>query len=228
MTPYIIAVAGPSGAGKSLFCRILQSRYSNVSRLKLDDFFKDIDDVPKINGCINWDHPDSLKWDEMIQALKDLKSGKHAMVPHYSRKDDKCVGEKCVFPSEVMLFDGFMTLVNPELREFIDLKLYFDLSEDSQIKRRILRQPWVEHEYLNTIMIPASRKFIAPSKQYADHIINAELLPIGVSEQCINIIHSRFRQVKTSLEKSQVSHLYSPTSYQFSSVNIKNSAIYEN
>ncbi|MBU4314947.1 hypothetical protein KJ673_00910 [Patescibacteria group bacterium] len=222
MKPYIIAVAGPSGAGKSLFCRILQSRYSNVSRLKLDDFFKDKDDVPVIDGCINWDHPDSLKWDIMVQALKDLKDGKHAMVPHYSRKDDKCVGEKCVLPAEVMLFDGFMTLVNPELRDLIDLKLYFDLSEDSQIKRRRMRQPWVEDDYLYKIMIPAARMFIAPGKQYADYIINAELLPVGVSEQCINLIHSHFRQVKTSsLEKSKVSHLYSPSSYQFQSVNLK-------
>ncbi|KKS08510.1 MAG: hypothetical protein UU63_C0060G0007, partial [Candidatus Uhrbacteria bacterium GW2011_GWF2_41_430] len=55
MNPYFIAVAGPSGAGKSLFCRILQSQYSNVSRLKLDDFFKDLKDVPMIDGCVNWD-----------------------------------------------------------------------------------------------------------------------------------------------------------------------------
>jgi len=225
MNPYFIAVAGPSGAGKSLFCRILQSQYSNVSRLKLDDFFKDLKDVPMIDGCVNWDNPDSLKWDEMIQAVKDLKAGKHAMVPHYSRKDDCCVGEKCVLPAEVMLFDGFMTLVNPELRDLIDLKLYFDLSEDSQIKRRKIRQPWVENDYLNKIMIPAARQFIMPTKQYADQVINAEMLPAGVAEQCINIIHARFKQVKASdLEKSSVSHLYKPNSYQFSSVNLKNTS----
>lgn len=225
MNPYFIAVAGPSGAGKSLFCRILQSQYSNVSRIKLDDFFKDLKDVPIIDNCVNWDHPDSLKWDEMIQAVKDLKSGKHAMVPHYSRKDDCCVGEKCVFPAEIMLFDGFMTLVHPELRELMDLKLYFDLSEDSQIKRRKMRQPWVEEDYLNKIMIPASREFIMPTRQYADQVINAEMLPTGVAEQCINLIHARFKQVKASdMEKSSVSHLYHPSSYQFSSVNIKNSS----
>src|SRR3989339_308890 len=186
MNPYFIAVAGPSGAGKSLFCRILQSQYSNVSRLKLDDFFKDLKDVPMIDGC---------------------------------------VGEKCVLPAEVMLFDGFMTLVNPELRDLIDLKLYFDLSEDSQIKRRKIRQPWVENDYLNKIMIPAARQFIMPTKQYADQVINAEMLPAGVAEQCINIIHARFKQVKASdLEKSSVSHLYKPNSYQFSSINLKNTS----
>jgi len=215
MKPYFIAVAGPSGGGKSLFCRILQSRYSHISRLKLDDFFRNIEDIPVIDGCINWDHPDSLKWDLMVQAAKDLKAGKHAMVPNYSRKDDRQVGEKCVFPAEVMLFDGFMTLVNPELRELIDLKLYFNLSEDSQIKRRKMRQPWVKDEYLHSIMLPAAREFILPTKQYADHVINAEMNPAGVAEQCINIIHGHFKQVKTSkIEKSEVEHLYHPAQYE--------------
>lgn len=215
MKPYFIAVAGPSGAGKSLFCRLLQSRYSNISRLKLDDFFKNIEDVPVIDGSINWDHPDSLKWDLMIQAAKDLKAGKHAMVPHYSRKDDRCVGEKCVFPANVMLFDGFMTLVNPELRELIDLKLYFDLSESSQVRRRKMRQPWVEDSYLHSIMLPAARTFIAPTKIHADYVINAELNPTGVAEQCINIIHSHFKHTKTSgIEKSRVEHLYHPAQYE--------------
>ncbi|MBT3230433.1 hypothetical protein HN358_01445 [Candidatus Uhrbacteria bacterium] len=215
MKPYFIAVAGPSGGGKSLFCRILQSRYSNVSRLKLDDFFRDIQDVPVIDGCVNWDHPDSLKWDPMIKAAQDLKSGQHAMVPHYSRKEDRCVGEKCVFPADVMLFDGFMTLVNPELRELIDLKLYFDLSEDSQVKRRKMRQPWVQDDYLHSIMLPAAREFIAPTKQYADYVINAEMNPTGVAEQCINVIHSHFKQVKVDkFQKSKVEHLYHPKSYE--------------
>lgn len=215
MKPYFIAVAGPSGAGKSLFCRILQSRYSNISRLKLDDFFKDIEDVPTIDNCINWDHPDSLKWEPMIEAAKDLKAGQHAIVPHYSRMDNRQVGEKCVFPAEVMLFDGFMTLVNPELRELIDLKLYFDLSEDSQIKRRKMRQPWVKEDYLYKIMLPAARTFIAPTKQYADYVINAELNPTGVAEQCINVIHSHFKHVKAApIEKSKVEHLYHPAQYE--------------
>lgn len=215
MKPYFIAVAGPSGAGKSLFCRIIQSRYSNVSRLKLDDFFKDIKDVPVVNGVTDWDRPESLKWDLMIEAAKNLKSGEHAMVPHYSRKEDRQIGEKCVFPADVMLFDGYMTLVHPEMRELIDLKLYFDLSESSQVHRRKMRQPWVMDEYLYNIMLPAARKYITPTKQYADYVVNAELNPTGVAEQCINIIHSHFKRVKSSgIAKSKVEHLYHPKSYE--------------
>ena len=187
MTPYIIAIAGPSGAGKSVFCRLMQTKYANVSRLKLDDFFVGFD---------RWDHPDSLKWDGLIQAARDLKENKPAIVPNYSRKIDRQIGEKCVFPAEIILLDGFMSLVNDGLRELIDLKIYFNLSEDSQIKRRKLRQPWVEKVYLEHIMIPASRQFLFPSMKHADYVINAELAPTGVAEACLGIIQAEINKKK--------------------------------
>ncbi|MDP2631229.1 MAG: hypothetical protein Q8P30_00485 [Candidatus Uhrbacteria bacterium] len=204
MKPYLIGIAGPSGGGKSIFCRLIQSTFANVSRLKLDDFFKDIEDVPKFKNWIYWDHPNSIKWDGLIRAASDLKSGKHAIVPNYSRKDDRQIGEKCVFPAEIMLVDGFMTLVNPELRELLDLKIFFNLSEDSQIKRRIMRQPWVEEGYLHQIMIPSAREIIMPSKQYADYIVNAELPVQSVADHGISIVSHELLHRLKKLEKRKL------------------------
>ncbi|MFH1711970.1 MAG: hypothetical protein ABH846_01910, partial [Patescibacteria group bacterium] len=178
------------GGGKSVFCRLMQSSFENVSRLKFDDFFKNIDDVDKLGPWTCWDSPDSIKWDELVQATTDLRAGRYAIVPNYSRKDDKAVGEKCVFPAPIMLVDGFMTLVDERLRDLLDLKIFFNLSEDSQIKRRRIRQSWVEDGYLHEVMIPGSRKFIMPSKQYADYVINAEMSPQAVADHCISIIRN--------------------------------------
>jgi uridine kinase len=186
--PFIVGIAGPSGAGKSVLCKALQSTLPNVSRLKLDDFFKNIEEVPRYMNWVHWDIPSSLNWDQLIQAAKDLKNGKHAMVPNYSRKENKAVGEKCVFPSQIMLLDGFMTLYDARLRDLIDVSLFFDLPEDQQIKRRIQRQPDVEEGYLHHIMIPCARKYIMPSKNYADHIIDAEKSPEKVAQDCTTII----------------------------------------
>ncbi len=186
--PYFIAIAGPSGAGKSVFCRLMQSNFAGVSRLKLDDFFKDIDDVPKILDWTNWDDPTSIKWDELVKAATDLKSGHYAIVPHYSRKDDKMVGEKCVFSSPIILVDGFLSLYDPRLRDLIDLKIFFNLSEDSQVKRRKLRQPWVEDGYIENVLLPNARKHVIPTKDFADFIVNAELPPQSVADYCVGII----------------------------------------
>ena len=133
-------------------------------------------------------HFRSRKWDKLIQATKDLKQGKYAIVPHYSRKDDRMVGEKCVFSSPIILVDGFLSLYNEELRDLLDLKIFFNLSEDSQVKRRIERQPWVEEGYLHHVMLPNARLHVMPSKNFADHIVNAELPPAAVVDYCVNAI----------------------------------------
>jgi len=174
MQPYLIGIAGPSGAGKSVLCRSIQTRFENVSRLKLDDFFKDIEEVPRYKDWIHWDQPESLHWEDLVQAVQDLKTGKHAIVPNYSRKDDRRVGEKCVFPAPIILVDGFMTLCDERVRDLLDLSLFLTLSEESQVKRRKLRQPWVEEGYLHEIMLPAARECIMPSSNFADYIIDAE------------------------------------------------------
>jgi len=190
MIPYLIGIAGPSGAGKSVLCRTIQSSFENVSRLKLDDFFKDIHEVPLKGSWQDWDEPSSLHWGDLVQAAQDLKSGKYAIVPHYSRKEDRRVGEKCVFPAPIILVDGFMTLVHKPLRDLLDLKLFYTLSEHSQVSRRRERQPWVEEGYLKHVMLPSARKYILPSGNHADYIINAELTECAVAQQTMEILYA--------------------------------------
>lgn len=200
---YLVGIAGPSGAGKSVFCRLMQSTFQNVSRLKLDDFFLDIEDVPKRGGHIDWDRPESLKWEPLIQAASDLKADKYAMVPNYSRKDNRMIGEKCVLPAQIMLVDGFMTLVDQRLRNLLDLTIFFNLSEHSQIQRRKERQPDVEDGYLMEIMLPAARKYIVPSRAHADFILNAEIPAQAVAQQGIGIIRNKIGAHVKKLERRE-------------------------
>lgn len=207
MQSFFIGIAGPSGAGKSLFCRHFQKRYANISRLKFDDFFKDLEDVTNIGESKDWDNPSSIKWNELLQAACDLKSGRYAVVPNYSRMHDRMIGEKCVFPAPIMLVDGFMTLVNEKLRELIDLSIFFDLSRDSQITRRRERQPWVKDHYLHNVMLPNAKKYIMPSKQHADIVIDAEPAIIDVHDACFSAIESAIAQRET-VELSHVPWRY--------------------
>jgi uridine kinase len=203
MTPYIIGIAGPSGAGKSLICRLVQSTFDRVSRLKFDDFFKDAADVPLLDSFIRWDHPSSIKWEELITAAKDLRAGEAAMVPNYSRVESKMIGEKCVFPAPIILLDGYQCLYKKELRDLMDLKIYFHLSEGSQIRRRRERQPWVQDGYLHSVMIPDAREFLFPTKQYADYVVNAEMSAQAVADVCLAIIRNRLGDRLKKLESRE-------------------------
>ncbi len=191
MQPLIIGIAGPSGAGKSSCCRVIENALKGVTRFKLDDFFKDEADVPKLGEATQWDEPEALKWDQLLRAVSDLRAGQEIFVPDYSRHENKQIGEKLIRPSEIILVDGFMSLYHPELRELLDLKLFFDLSEESQLIRRRQRQPGVQEDYLYNVMLPAARQYIMPSKVFADFIIDAEQPEPIVAQTCLGIITNK-------------------------------------
>jgi uridine kinase len=188
MQAFLIGIAGPSGAGKSTFCRRLEQNHTNVGRLKLDDFFCDLDEVSLHNGYKNWDDPASINWNGLILAARTLKFGSHATVPHYDRQLNRCVGEKCILPKEIIIIDGFLTLHHPELRTLLEMSFFFSLPEHLQITRRKERQPWVEEGYLHEVMIPNARKYVMPSSAFATHVINAEHEPDAIYHEILNLI----------------------------------------
>lgn len=70
----MIVLAGPSGSGKSHLAERLR-----LPVLRLDDFYRDGDDpaLPRIGeganaGLVDWDHPDSWRYDEACAALATL------------------------------------------------------------------------------------------------------------------------------------------------------------
>lgn len=182
----------------------MTTNFAGVSRLKLDDFFKDIDEIPKLGAWKDWDDPAAIKWNRLVQAAQDLKQGKYAIVPNYSRKDDRTVGEKCVFSSPIILVDGFLTLHDERLRDLLDLSFFFNLSEDSQLKRRKERQPWVEDGYLDNVMLPRARQYVIPSAQYADVIVNAEISKQGIADFCNAVIRGRIADRIKKLDRKKI------------------------
>ncbi len=82
----VILIGGPSGSGKSY----LAARFGNP-HLPLDEFYRQIsedgnpDDFPRTDyGEIDWDHPGTWNMDAALQAIEELLSQGHTMVPNYS------------------------------------------------------------------------------------------------------------------------------------------------
>lgn len=190
MPSILIGVAGPSGGGKSTFCRRLEQSHTNIGRLKLDDFFCDEEDVSLCNGFQNWDHPSSIDWDGLIDAAKILKSGASATVPHYDRARNRCVGEKCLLPKEIITVDGFLALHHPALRKMMDMSFFFHLPETEQLARRKARQPFVKEGYLHEVMLPNARAYVMPSAAHATHIIDALLPPEAIYKNTLAILQA--------------------------------------
>lgn len=90
----VIVLAGPSGSGKSHLAERL-----GLPVLRLDDFYKSVStpDLPLIEvgantGLVDWDHPDSWRLDDAVDAIAQLCQVGHTDVPVYSIPESRPVG----------------------------------------------------------------------------------------------------------------------------------------
>jgi uridine kinase len=67
----LIAIGGVSQSGKSTLANLLSTSLDNSVVLHQDDFVKTEERIPKINDRIDWEHPDSIDWDQWRSAISN-------------------------------------------------------------------------------------------------------------------------------------------------------------
>lgn len=178
----VIGIAGGTGSGKStLIQRINEEFADKITILSHDFYYKAHDEMSYEERCkLNYDHPDAIETELMIEHVKALKEWKAIERPVYdftvhNRKPHETV---TVMPSKVVVVEGILIFENKELLDLFDIKVYVDTDADVRILRRILRDVQdrgrtldsVVTQYLTTVK-PMHEQFVEPSKKYADIII---------------------------------------------------------
>jgi uridine kinase len=178
----IVGIAGGTGSGKTTVVRKLMDALpgGEVVVIPQDSYYKDNSNIPlEERQKINFDHPDSLEFNLLIDHLKQLKKGKSIEMPIYSYLT--CVRAKetiPIKPAKVVLIEGILILVDFGLREMLDIKVFVDADADDRLGRVIQRDivergrsvMKVLERYHDTVK-PSHLQFIEPSKRYADIII---------------------------------------------------------
>jgi uridine kinase len=178
----LIGVAGGSGSGKST---VSQSILNQVGRqhivyLQHDAYYRDRSTLPfEERARINYDHPDSLETELLIEQIKDLLANKAIPVPQYdfarhTRKSET----QTIHPRSVILVEGILIFADRALRDLFDIKIFVDTDSDLRFLRRLQRDiaergrttDSVIQQYLETVR-PMHLDFVEPSKRYADIII---------------------------------------------------------
>ncbi|MFA6407791.1 MAG: hypothetical protein WCV80_03750 [Candidatus Paceibacterota bacterium] len=176
----IIGIAGGSGSGKSTLCVSLCKNHPNeCTLLHVDDYFKKNEETPELNGFKNWDHPDSLRFDDIYNDLISLREGGEVKIstkgelynPEF--KHELRNKKEVVIPSKpIIILDGYLALYDPKIRELMDLKIYLDIPVQKSIKRRSLNKFAPGEEYFEKVLFLMHEKFVEPTKRYADLVIN--------------------------------------------------------
>lgn len=181
-SPIVIGIAGGSGSGKTTVVHSILKRVGahQIAFLPHDAYYRSLADLdPQQRDRINFDHPDSLETELMVQHIHQLKNWEPVLLPVYDfahdRRTDKTV---LVEPRRVILVEGILIFYEAELRKLFDVKIYVDTDADLRFIRRLQRDiiergrttESVVQQYLSTVR-PSHLEFVEPSKRYADVII---------------------------------------------------------
>ena len=182
MKPFVIGVAGGSGSGKTTVVRRIVDSLGDdqVSLIEHDRYYRDRGDLRlEERAALNYDHPDSLETDLLVEHVNALKSGLAVRVPVYDFARHARTAETItVPPRRAIIVEGILIFTDAGLRGLMDVKVFVDTDDDTRFIRRLQRDlsergrtvASVIEQYLGTVK-PMHLEFVEPSKRYADVII---------------------------------------------------------
>lgn len=200
--PLVIGIAGGTGSGKTTISNLIIDRvgHENIASLSHDAYYRDMVNLPlKKRAKVNYDHPDSLESELLVEHIKELKQGNIVQMPVYdftthSRKQVTIT----IYPQPVILVDGILIFVEKDLRKLFDVKIFVDTDADLRFIRRLQRdisergrtQESVIKQYLKTVR-PMHLEFVEPSKRYADVIIPEG----GMNQVALDMLTARIEEL---------------------------------
>lgn len=181
-SPLVIGIAGGSGSGKTTVAQEILQRVgpARIAFLQHDSYYKDLSGLPPTQRAeVNFDHPNSLETELLIEHIACLREGKPVEVPIYDFSTHSRTGRTfTVQPRGVILVEGILIFTEAALREMFDVKIFVDTDSDLRFIRRLERDlkergrntESVIKQYQSTVR-PMHLEFVEPSKRYADIII---------------------------------------------------------
>jgi len=178
----IIGICGGSGSGKTTVAEKLVEALGEGQTVLLaqDSYYKDHRDLPLGERVkVNFDHPESVDFDLLIEHLHALKKNQPIDCPHYDFTHHlRTTAFQRLEPKPIIIVEGILILHDPRLRELFDLKVYVDTAADIRFIRRLRRDvrdrgrtiESVVEQYLNTVR-PMHLKFVEPGKELAEIVL---------------------------------------------------------
>jgi len=178
----IIGICGGTGSGKTTVAnKILQTVSAHeVAFIQQDSYYRNIDEMPlDYRHQVNFDHPDALDNDLLVEHVSALKAGRAVELPIYDFKNHLRRKETLrMEPKLITIIEGILIFNERRLLEDMDIKVFVDTPDDIRFIRRLRRDiaergrtvDSVIEQYLATVR-PMHMQFVEPSKRCADVII---------------------------------------------------------
>jgi uridine kinase len=180
--PFVIGIAGGTGSGKTTIAQRIAGAVAarDVALIEHDSYYRDLSHLSDAERqLVNFDHPDALDTELLVEHLTRLRGGQAVEVPQYDFSSHTRRKEAhSLSPTPLVLVEGILVLADARLRATFDLKIYVDTDADIRILRRLWRDiqergrsfESVREQYDSTVR-PMHLMFVEPSKRWADVIV---------------------------------------------------------
>ena len=198
----LIGIAGGSGSGKTLVSRTIVRELGSdrVVVIDQDSYYKNLDDIPMRDRVArNFDHPDAFDGELLKRNIRDLLEGRPVEQPIYDYAQHQRLDEtRAIGDHLVIVLEGILIFLDPELRALMDIKLFVDADHDVRFIRRLKRDLVERGRSVDSIIRqyeesvrPMHLQFVEPTKRYADLIIPEG----GHNRVAIDVLKTKIREL---------------------------------
>jgi uridine kinase len=176
LKPLVLGIAGCSGSGKTTLAAELATQLE-ATLFPLDLYYRDLSQFPlDSRHKRNFDHPDSLESELIVEHVRSLAEGEPIQRPVYDFKTHSRVAGafETVTPSRVVIVEGILALHYAELVPLYGFSIYVNAPHDVCLARRIHRDmrdrgrtEQSVREQFHATARPMAEQYVIPSRARA-------------------------------------------------------------
>ena len=133
----IIGICGGTGSGKTTIARSIVETVGRdrVVLVEQDSYYRNFGDLPlDERHQANFDHPDSIDSEMLVNHLIRLKQGLTIEMPVYDMKTHTRTEEhELIEPKAIVVLEGILIFSEPRVLDLIDIRIFVDTPDDVRL-----------------------------------------------------------------------------------------------
>ena len=129
----IIGICGGTGSGKTTIARSIVDTVGEekVVLIEQDSYYRNLADMPlDERHQANFDHPDSIDSEMLVNHIMRLKQGLTVEMPVYDMvthtRSDRI---EIIEPKPIVIIEGILIFSEPRVLDLIDIRIFVDTPE---------------------------------------------------------------------------------------------------
>ena len=195
-----LGITGGAASGKTTVADLLsEDLHGRISVIQFDRYYRDQGHLDaEERSLVNYDHPDSLDHELLIEHLASLSEGDSIDAPIYDfATHTRSEQTEKIEPKEFIVVDGILIMAFVEIVERLTFKIFIDTPDETRLIRRIKRdmsergrtEESVRKQFEASVL-PMHKKFVEPFKDSTELIINGLDDPSKSAAKVISFIDS--------------------------------------